>query len=117
MDERLSKALEFANFMTTINNQKRILKEQYKENLVYCYQGGQFTVTRELINFVSFLISQENTNNVVIVDDNDIPIMVKDLQEFFSNLLDSYFTASNKYYQSYSGLSKKRSMETFLNNE
>ena len=31
MDERLSKALEFSNYMVTLNNQKRILKEKYSD--------------------------------------------------------------------------------------
>lgn len=117
MDERLAKALEFSNFMTTINNQKRVLKEQYKESLIYWHQGGQFLITRELINFLSFLISRDNVNDVVITDDNDIPIMIKDVEDFLNDLLGQYFTATNKYYQSYSNLSKKRSLESFLTDE
>ena len=34
MDERLEKALEFANYMTTLNNQKRVLKEKFYESEV-----------------------------------------------------------------------------------
>lgn len=117
MDERLSKALEFSNYMTTINNQKRMFKEQYFENLIYFYQGGQFTVTKELVTFISLLINQNNVNDVVLIDDNDRPIMIDNLEDFFDNILDTYFTASNKYYQNYASLSKKRNVELLISNE
>jgi hypothetical protein len=51
MDERLEKALDISNYMVTLNNQKRLLKEQYAENLVFYHNGGQFTITQELISF------------------------------------------------------------------
>ena len=53
MDERLEKALEFSNYMLTLNNQKRLLTEKYQEELLYFYNGCQFTVTKELINFAT----------------------------------------------------------------
>ena len=31
MDERLVSALDFSNYMITLNNQKRILREQYQK--------------------------------------------------------------------------------------
>ena len=31
MDERLKKALDFSNYMVTLNNQKRVLKEKFFE--------------------------------------------------------------------------------------
>ena len=52
MDERLSKALDFSNYMVTLNNQKRLLAEKYQENLLHFYNGCQFTASKELINFV-----------------------------------------------------------------
>ena len=56
MDERLEKALDMSNYMVTLNNQKRLLKEQYKENLIYYFNGGQFTVTQDLISFCQCLL-------------------------------------------------------------
>ncbi len=31
MDERLEKALDFSNYMVTLNNQKRLLAEQFDQ--------------------------------------------------------------------------------------
>ncbi len=35
MDERLQKALEFSNYMITLDKQVRKLKEKNQENLLY----------------------------------------------------------------------------------
>ena len=72
MDERLEQALEISNYMVTLNNQTRLLKEKYYENLMYYFKGATFTVTRELISFVKDLIDTEQ-QSVIISDDNDIP--------------------------------------------
>lgn len=109
MDERLEKALEFSNYMVTLNNQKRILKEKYKENIVYYVNGGQFTVTQELITFVNMLVDRDVGNDTVLVDDNEIPILIQDLEDFLSEILDMYFSAANQYYADYKDLLTKRS--------
>ena len=114
MDERLEKALDFSNYMLTLNNQKRLLAEKYQEGLIYFHNGSQFTVTRELITFVSVMISAEQ-DEVVVIDDNDIPCLVNDINEFYSELLNTYTTASNDYYTEYTKLKKNRSVEKLVN--
>lgn len=113
MDERLQKALDISNYMVTLNNQKRILKEQYQENLIHYYNSGQFTVTQQLISFCQSLLalSQEST---ILVDDNDIPIEVEDLKKFAEDLVSKYFEASNKYLVEYNKLKKNRSIESIM---
>lgn len=115
MDERLSKALEFANYSTTINNQKRILKEKFHEDLIYFTKGSQFIITKELINFTNLLVSKGQTSDIVLIDDNGIPVMIEDLEEFLDDVLDQYFNASNTYHEKYLELSKKRSVEKLVN--
>jgi hypothetical protein len=117
MDERLSKALDFSNYMVTLNNQKRVLKERYREQTVYYYQGGQFTVTKELITFVGMLVEQGNDEDIVLVDDNETPIMVKDLSDFQAEILNTYFTAANEYHAEYEKLRKNRSVEKLVEYE
>ena len=36
MDERLQKALEFGNYTVTLNNQKKLLKEKFIDQCVFC---------------------------------------------------------------------------------
>jgi len=117
MDERLQKALDFSNYMVTLNNQKRVLKDRFREQTVYYYQGGQFTVTKELITFVNMLVERGNDEDIVLVDDNETPIMVKDLNDFLSDVVDTYFTAANKYHAEYEKLRKNRSVEKLVEYE
>ena len=37
MDEKLSKALDYSNYMVTLNNQKRLLEEKYQQDLLHLY--------------------------------------------------------------------------------
>ena len=110
MDERLSKALEFSNYMITLNNQKRVINEQYQQDLIFYYNGGQFTLTREFINFCHTLCSLEHTD-AILIDDNSIPIQITDLTKFTKNTTNQYFEATAKYYAEYTILKTTRSVE------
>jgi len=117
MDERLQKALDFSNYMVTLNNQKRVLKERFREQTVFYHQGGQFTITQSLITFVSMLVERDNSEDIVLIDDNETPIMIADLEEFLSNILDAYFTAANEYHAEYTLLKTNRSVEKLVDYE
>ena len=117
MDERLEKALDFSKYMVTINNQKRILQEKFKESLIYFTEGSQFTITRELITFIDLLVKQGADTDVVLTDGNDRPVMIPDLAKFSEDILDIYFEASNDYHNSYVALGKKRSVEKLIEND
>lgn len=113
MDERLQKALDVSNYMFAFNNQKRLLKEQYQENLVHYYQGSQFTITQELISFCQSLISMNQTGTILL-DDNEHPTEIEDLSQFLSNLYSQYFKAANRYLVEYNKLKVNRSVESIL---
>lgn len=117
MDERLEKALEFANYMKTLTNQRRVLQEQFKENLIYFYNGSQFTISIELINYTNMLIQKEIVEDVVFVDDNDIPVCIEDLITFSEDIQDQYFQALNKYYAEYNKLKANRSVEKLIDHD
>ena len=114
MDERLEKALEFSNYMVTLNNQRAIIQQQFQENLIYYFNGGKFTVTRELLAFVQSLILATN-NTSVIIDDNNIPIEISNLDTFCINIHEIYSSASNNYLSEYNNIKKNRSVEGLIN--
>jgi hypothetical protein len=114
MDERLEKALQFANFMVTLNNQKRSLREKYQTNCVFYQNGGTFTITKDLITFVKTLVDLNNTTDIVVIDDNELPIRIDNLNEFLSNIVDQYFMATNSYYNEYENLKKNRTIEALV---
>jgi hypothetical protein len=116
MDERLEKALGFSNYMVTLNNQKRVLKEKFREQTIYYYKGSQFTVSKELMTFVNMLV-YKGMHEAVLVDDNETPTMVDDLTDFNDNLFDVYFTATNTFHAAYEELKKNRSVEKLTDYE
>ncbi len=110
MDEKLSKALEFGNYSTTLNNQRRMLKEKFTTESMYFVKGGQFTITKELINYVYTLNSTEQ-DSFVLIDDTDTPILIDDISDFYNNITDKYYVALNNYHKDYSKLEKSRSVD------
>ncbi len=110
MDERLEKALEFSDHMITLNNQKRLLHEKFLENSVHYINGGKFSVTQVLLNFCNTLL-QNNQTETVLIDDNNTPIEIEDLQKFNDTLLNIYFTNINAYFTEYSKIKTKRTIE------
>ena len=78
-DDRLHKALEFANYRQTFFNQKQILKNKSEALLSYSTQGGTFKVTQELIAFVGTFVQQEY-EEMVLLDTNENLIKIEDLK-------------------------------------
>lgn len=113
MDERLERALEFGNYMIALENQKRILKEKYKEQLIYYHNKGQFTITTNFITFLQTLINLKQTETILI-DDNEEPVSIEDLKKFFVETLSVYFQATNDYHTEYAKLSLTRSVKSIV---
>ena len=113
MDERLEKALDFSNYMITLNNSKKVLEETFHQDIIYYYNGAQFTVDKELVCFCSIML-QNNQTSIVLVDDNNRPIEVTDLEAFLDEILDVYNTATNDYLTKYNALIKNRTIEKMV---
>lgn len=113
MDERLEKALNFSNYMTTLNNQRRIIKEQFLENCVHYLNGGKFSINKELITFCHTLLLKEQTS-AILIDDNEAPIEVSDLQTFLDDILDIYFKTSYEYFDKYNEIKKNRGIQGLI---
>ena len=117
MDERLEKALKVGNLMVTLNDQKRMLKEKFLENLIYYINGSQFNINKEMLTFVNMLLSQGYETDVVLIDDNSIPVKIDDLAKFYEDILDLYFSASNEYLLKYTELKKQRTVERLISHD
>lgn len=114
MDERLKKALSFSNYQNTLSNQRRVLKEKLNSSLIYGFNGGIFKVDQQLINFVGYLISIDRKNNIPILDSNQNPIMIEDLENFLNQITDIYFSVVLEYYTDYEKIKKSRSVEQLV---
>ena len=117
MDERLQQALDFSNYMVTLNNQKRILREKFKESIIYYYKGSQFTSNQNLISFINFLIEKTDSDKIIVIDDNQIPVCIDDPDEFLNKVVDTYISAAEEYHTEYQKLIKNRSTEKLVEYE
>jgi hypothetical protein len=114
MDEKLAKALEASKLLDIINQQKNLLQQQYQADLIHYENGCQFTSSKELISFCQSLVSLEQ-DQIVLTDDNGIPILIDDLPKFTNTLVKTYAEASNKYFTEYNKIKKQRSVEGIFN--
>lgn len=114
MEALLDNALKFSNYKQTLAIQRKTLKERIDSKLTFGHNGGIFKIDQTLITFVQFLISQERTSNVPLIDSNDNPVLVVDLVSFRDEILDRYFTATYEYHEEYEKLKKSRTVEALV---
>jgi len=114
MQEEFQKALDFSNYRKTFAVQRKTLKEKIEAKLTYGHNGGVFKIDRTLLNFVEMLIYKDRSEDVVILDANENPILIKNLVEFREEIFDRYFTATNEYFEEYQKIKKARSVESLL---
>lgn len=114
MHEQLKKALEFANYQQTFSIQRRMLKEKIEAKLTYGYNGGLFHIDRTLLTFVEILCNKGRTAGAVILDSNENPILIDNLESFRDEIYSRYFETTYEYLESYQALKKNRSVEKLL---
>ena len=117
MDERLKKALDSANFMLTFNNQKELIKQTFKESCLYHENGHRFTVDRELVSFLSIVLSKGIKTDFVILDDMDIPYMISDVGVFSDKIFQVYTDSTRQYIADYSKLKSTRSLSNMVDSK
>ena len=114
MDERIEKAFGVANYMATLSNQRRVILEEFNQQLIYYSNGGTFKISQELIVFVKAMIELGYTTDVPILDANNLPILVSDVQEFFDEIVSKYFESLNNYASKYNDIKSKRKVEDIV---
>lgn len=112
MSTRLTKALEFANYRVTINNQQAQLKAKTQSLLSYSINGGTFTIDIPLITFCKQLLDQ-GQKQVVLLDIYKNPIQIE-VESFYEEIQSRYFEVTNDYYAEYEKLRKARKVHKVL---
>jgi hypothetical protein len=115
VDDKLQKALEFSNYLITFNEQKTVLQEHFKDNIVYYYNGAKFTITLELLSYCKSCVDS-NRHSEILVDDNCIPFKI-DIAPFYFSILNLYNDSKEKYFEEYSKLIKSRTVKTIVDYE
>jgi hypothetical protein len=114
MDERLTRALEFANYRATLQQQKENLKLKISNLLTYSINGGTFKINQELLAYVMGLLSRSITETILF-DINFVPVQISDLNVFFEEIFKRYNESSLEYLKEYEKLKKARNVRTLVN--
>ncbi|MBT3235935.1 MAG: hypothetical protein HN353_08285 [Bdellovibrionales bacterium] len=111
MDEKsnqaIANAFEYAKYKRVIFNQRDLLKSRVDAKLTLGYSGGLFKVEPALIQYVIMLINLGH-QETAILDKNELPIMIDNLEKFKEELLNRYLKVVNQYYLEYENLKKVR---------
>lgn len=113
MEERLEKALEFANYRQTLNNQLQKLRILSENELMFAKNGGTFTINRELINYLNYL-NINNEDEAILIDDKFSPILIKDIPEFLKEITKLYKDVTSAYYREYQHIRKLRNVKSII---
>ena len=113
MDERLEKALEFSNYVATINNQKENIRQRVAQLQIVHHTGGVFLANQETISFVKTMIDMEHTTGVLI-DSKGAPVQVKSFKELLEKLVSAYHSSANELDAEYTKLKKVRNLKTLM---
>jgi len=117
MNENLKKALDFSNYQITLSNQRKTIREKTDAKLTFGSNGGIFKIDRSLIVFVQMLIDQGRKENVPLIDVNENPILISNLETFRDEILDRYFSTTLEYYNEYQTIKKSRTVEKLVSYE
>jgi predicted HTH transcriptional regulator len=113
MEERLQKALEFANYRQTLNNQLQKIKVRAEGMLIFAKNGGSFTINRELICFLDY-VDKQGMNDVALLDDNNLPVQIEDVKGFLSEITKRYFEVTSDYFKEYQEVRRARNVKTII---
>jgi hypothetical protein len=111
-NKQLEQILDFSNYRKTLTNQLNLLRDSTVAELTVYYNGGIFSVTRELLTFIYMLDGRKN-KEVVVLDDNNLPVKVQ-VTDFLEELLDVYFRVTNQYIENVEKLRKQRDVKSIL---
>lgn len=115
MDEIVKQAFDIANYSAVFASQKKILEEEFNQATIFFQNGGSFSITREFICFVKALTELSDSTSAVLIDDNNTPIEIQNIQQFLQDILSKYMFAINGYYTKYSAMRSARSIQSIVN--
>jgi hypothetical protein len=114
MDERLEKAFAIANYRSTLSNQRRIINEEFEQQLVHYHNGGTFKIDPTLLTYTKMMLDLGYTHDVPFLDVNNFPVVIPDVKEFFDTILLQYVTSLNTYSAKFAELRSKRKIGDML---
>jgi hypothetical protein len=106
-EQHLEKALSFAKYQETLNQQRRLLKEQFEADTLLAHAGGLFRISQEWLGGFDI-------DNKWVLDLNGTPVQVEDSAALLSAAKTAYRTALGQYGEQYQLLRRQRSVRSLV---
>ena len=107
MEKNLENIIKRSDRALAVRIKKQVAKEKFSADITFGYSGGIFKISPDLITYVDFLCNRGKTTDVVLLDNNENPVLIKDLPSFLSDIVDKYIMATGKYQALYQDLSNE----------
>jgi len=113
MDDRLEKALEFANYRMTVDVQKKNLAARVETLQTVHITGGSFKADSATIAFVKTMLDLGN-ETLILTDLKGNPVEIQDTQEFLDSLTSAYNNAMSEHLVESQKIKKARNIKTIM---
>lgn len=114
MDEQLKNALDLSRLIETSTNAKRISYEKFKERTTFYKNGGRFAINKELISFCKTMIEM-NQQSIVLLDFDNDPVIIDNLNDFLKEIVIVYTEASNAYITEVKKINSQKTVTGLIN--
>lgn len=94
-------ALSWAQYQSTLNQQRQVLKERFENDTIVAYNGGLFKITQAWLGGFDL-------NAKWALDSNGLPVKVLDSQQLYQLAHDAYTRALTAYGEAYEQLRRQR---------
>ena len=110
----LQEVEQFSNLKTSLDVKKRNAFEKAQNKLNFAFNGGLFKADPNTILFVKL---HDKARDLILIDSNDTPVHINDIETFLSKAESLYYEAMNEYHVLYESLKKQRSVKKVMGND
>ena len=115
---KVEELIERADRRAVYINQVKHAKEAFRARNVLFWEGHPFDLTQQFLSYVCLQYmnwtSAEDKDPVIILDRNDEPVLIEDMDQFVAELEDIHAQALNAYHDIYSRLQLAQSAEELI---
>lgn len=98
------------SYRYSLNLKRKFLFEKFLDNTIIAKNGGLFKINE---NFLCFL-SQIKETTQFILDMNNNPIFIDNIQEFYQQAYKQYFTSLEEFAREIDSLKKQRNKQSLI---
>lgn len=113
--ESVQQIIDVSDKLKVLNVQKLRAQERFESNTIIGHNGGLFKVDSTFLTYINYLLQIGKTSDEVVLDSNNLPTLISNVNEFHKKIQDTYYTALDVYYTDITELNRlKRSVANYI---